>query len=392
MALSDTKLRSIKGKLYTGNPVLSDGDGLSIRITPLGAMTFQFRYRWEGKQQRIDIGKYPAVGLKDARILVGDLRLLYDKGVNPRCHFDNPMESIEPTVKECLDRWMEEYVHAQLRINTVNLYKAVVIKHVRDAFAGLPANSISQREWINFFVAQEKQNPKRARMMLVQAKSAFSWCLRRQIIDRCDLVKIDPRDIGQRSVMGERVLTFNELAKIWIALERSRASPGNKILHQLIMMWGCRLSELRLATRSEFNMTELVWTVPKGHSKTGKVIRRPIFSQAKPLIERLLEAYEEVLFPGTNLDIPLTICSANRFIQRIRKSLDLETWRTHDFRRTVVTRLSEEGVAPHITERMMGHELGGVMAVYNKHDWLDEQRKGYELFADKISWHIKKLR
>ncbi len=46
---------------------------------------------------------------------------------------------------------------------------------------------------------------------------------------------------------------------------------------------------------------------------------------------------------------------------------------------------------PHVTEKMLGHELGGVMAVYNKHDWLDEQRDAYELYADKIFWHVKKL-
>lgn len=50
MALNDTKLRSINGKPYLGNPVLSDGDGLGVRISPLGAMAFQFRFRWEGEE------------------------------------------------------------------------------------------------------------------------------------------------------------------------------------------------------------------------------------------------------------------------------------------------------------------------------------------------------
>lgn len=76
MALSDTKLRSLHRKPYTGSPELSDGDGLGVRISPLGAMAFQFRFRWEGKAQRISLGKYPAMGLKDARALVGELRLL----------------------------------------------------------------------------------------------------------------------------------------------------------------------------------------------------------------------------------------------------------------------------------------------------------------------------
>lgn len=56
-----------------------------------------------------------------------------------------------------------------------------------------------------------------------------------------------------------------------------------------------------------------------------------------------------------------------------------------------MTNLSGEGVAPHVTEKMLGHELTGVMAVYNKHDWLDEQKEAYELYAEKIMWHVNRL-
>ena len=48
-------------------------------------------------------------------------------------------------------------------------------------------------------------------------------------------------------------------------------------------------------------------------------------------------------------------------------------------------------VEPHVTERMLGHELGGVMAVYNKHDWIEAQRKAYELHSDKLFWHIRNI-
>ncbi|EBP8054687.1 DUF4102 domain-containing protein, partial [Salmonella enterica] len=43
MSLSDTKLRGIHGKPYSGPTEVTDGDGLSARITPTGTVTFQFR-------------------------------------------------------------------------------------------------------------------------------------------------------------------------------------------------------------------------------------------------------------------------------------------------------------------------------------------------------------
>ena len=98
-----------------------------------------------------------------------------------------------------------------------------------------------------------------------------------------------------------------------------------------------------------------------------------------------MESSDDVLFPGHELNSPITISGANRYIRRIRDNLPLESWRTHDFRRSLSTGVSELGVMPHVVEKMLGHELGGVLAVYNKHDWLDDQREAYELYADKLT-------
>ncbi|EFW0644944.1 DUF4102 domain-containing protein, partial [Shigella flexneri] len=49
MAISDTKLRTIYGKPYSGPQEVADADGLSVRISPKGVIQFQYRYRWHGK-------------------------------------------------------------------------------------------------------------------------------------------------------------------------------------------------------------------------------------------------------------------------------------------------------------------------------------------------------
>ncbi len=392
MALSDTKLRSLHGKPYSGSPEVSDADGLSARISPKGVINFQFRYRWHGKAQRLGIGRYPAVALKEARAITSELRTLYDRGIDPRQYFDKSGDiGNTATVKDCLNYWKENYVDVSLRENSRELYKSTVIKRLSDAFEGRPVAEITVKQWVDLFTQEERENSRRARQLLVQLRSAMGWCIRRHFIPDCSVMKVEPRDVGSRSETGDRILTYFELAEIWIAIERSRASTSNKLLHQMLMLWGARLSELRLSERHEFDLREMLWTVPKEHSKTGKEIRRPIFKQIEPLLEKAMLTYDKVLFPGNLITESLTISAANRYIKRIREGLDIGYWRAHDFRRTLVTRLSEEGVAPHITERMLGHELGGVMAVYNKHDWIEGQKEGYEIHADKLFWHVKKL-
>ena len=49
-----------------------------------------------------------------------------------------------------------------------------------------------------------------------------------------------------------------------------------------------------------------------------------------------------------------------------------EPWTLHDLRRTFATTLNNMGIAPHVVEQLLGHSLGGVMAVYNRSQYLPE--------------------
>lgn len=195
------------------------------------------------------------------------------------------------TVAQCLDYWFDNYVSTTLREKTQALYRSTVMKRMHDAFPNRPASSITVKQWVDLLTEEERDNPRRARQVLSQLRSAISWCMRRQLIDSCAIMSIQPRDFGSRAEVGDRVLSYHELAKIWLAIERSRASTSNKLLHQMLMLWGARLSELRLAKKTEFDLLENVWTVPKEHSKMGNVIRRPIFEQIKPFLEKAMTTY-----------------------------------------------------------------------------------------------------
>ena len=391
MAISDTKLRSMYGKPYTGPSELTDSDGLGIRITPKGVISFQFRYRWEGKQNRMGLGRYPAISLRVARNIVADLRESLDKGVDPRLAKESAKPKSRPTVKECLDYWKKNYVDVTLREKTIALYESTVIKQMINAFPGMPIEDIPVRLWVERFTEEESINPRRARHLLIQLRSAIGWCTRRQFISTPELMLLQPKDVGIKPSIGETTLSYNQLAKVWMSIERSRGSTSNRLLHQLLILYGARNSELRLTVKEEVDREEGLWIVPAEKSKTKKIIRRPLFDAADTLLRKAEMTYGDVLFPGDDLKTPITISGANKFLRRIRGTLGIGEFSSHDFRRTMATRLSEEGVAPHVIEKMLGHELGGVLSVYNKHDWIAEQKDAYDLYAEKIFWHIKRI-
>lgn len=62
---------------------LFDGGGLYLEVTPSGAKYWRLKYRFAGKENRLSMGVFPAVGLKAARELSDNARKLIGSGTDP---------------------------------------------------------------------------------------------------------------------------------------------------------------------------------------------------------------------------------------------------------------------------------------------------------------------
>ena len=56
----------------------------------------------------------------------------------------------------------------------------------------------------------------------------------------------------------------------------------------------------------------------------------------------------------------------------------------HDLRSTARSHLGALGVPVAIAERCLNHTLGGLIAVYDQHDYLVERRKALEQWSTKL--------
>ena len=59
-------------------------------------------------------------------------------------------------------------------------------------------------------------------------------------------------------------------------------------------------------------------------------------------------------------------------------------WRLHDLRRTCVSGMARLGVAPHVADKILNHQVGtisGVAAVYQRHEFLAERRAALDLWG-----------
>ena len=387
MGLTHTKLKALHGKARSKKLELPDRDGLTVVVGVRGKVSYVFRYRIDGKSRRITVGSYPAFSLDDAREKACKFKKQVESGKDPKSI--NGPRNVK-YISECSQHWLDNYVE-HLKDSTQTYYRSIASRFFIDSFFSYDVERARFDEWISFFdKIAKKTTRKNSGSTLKITKSMLRFCLSRGVISGSKVFDIQLKAIGEKSTVGQRTLALHEVAKIWIEIGRTKATPATKCCTKLLLIFGARNSEIRNAKRSEFDLKEMLWSLPVDRSKTSKIIRRPIPALAAKLIAELDEVYglDGYLIPGAHSNTPMTTHSVARFCKRIwgklHTSFGMEGFIPHDFRRTLSTRISEKGILPHVSEKMLGHELQGVMAVYNKHDWIEEQKSAYELWCDLI--------
>ena len=109
----------------------------------------------------------------------------------------------------------------------------------------------------------------------------------------------------------------------------------------------------------------------------------PLPPQATGIILRQPRVYGcNYVFPGRGRG------HINGFTKRMTalraKLPPMPQWQLHDLRRTARSLLSRAGVTPHISERVLGHAIGGVEGVYDRHAYIDEKAHALLRLADLV--------
>ena len=63
MPLNDRQIKNAKPAETGKKTKLFDGGGLYLEVTPAGGKVFRLKYRIDGKEKTLTIGKYPTVSL-----------------------------------------------------------------------------------------------------------------------------------------------------------------------------------------------------------------------------------------------------------------------------------------------------------------------------------------
>lgn len=386
MTISHSKLKTLLNKPQLKTLELTDRDGLSIRVTLKGALSFQYRYRFRGQPKRLTLGRFPDLTLAQARDKIPELRQLIKEGKDPIVELKRLSAPSGATLDDCVNEFLRRHV-SKLRVRTQNLYTYTLNKHALGVF-DFPVEQVTIREWYNYFDGiEDKYSDITAQDILVRLKTCMRFCVKRNVISSSSILMIAPKDVGKSSEVGDRVVLPEEIKFIWQTLDKMKSYPTTKNAIKLATLTAARLGEVRHMEICDIDFDKRLWTIPKEKSKTKKKFTRPLGPEAFKIIQWQVKSFGEFtkfVFPSGSYQRHISPQTINKLCRSIIKTHNMERWSCHDFRRSLSTILSSKKVPLHVTEKMLGHSLGGVMAVYNKHDWLEEQREAYHLWEASI--------
>ncbi|WP_260608196.1 tyrosine-type recombinase/integrase [Vibrio cholerae] len=388
--LYDKHLKAVLNKSHLKVFTLTDGDGLGARVSLQGNVRWQFRYKINGASKRVDLGDYPDLSLLKAREEAQKCREWLAEGHDPKLQRSViRQETLKPvSVQDALEYWLVEYAESN-RANA-DKHRSQFQKHIYPYIGALPLAQTETHHWIECFdrvrkgiAGKQRPAPVAAGYVLQNAKQALRFCRVRRYATSRVLDDLTVNDVGKKQRKKDRVLTAQELSDLWNAVQTpNKFLPYYCHLVKFLIVFGARTQEVRLSKWKEWDFETLLWTVPKEHSKTDEKIIRPIPDELVPwLLQLKAGSDKEALILGEEKS-PETVSQQGRFFwQRLGHE---EAWTLHDIRRTLATRLNELGVAPYVVEQLLGHSLGGVMAIYNRSQYLPEKREGLTMWLEHL--------
>jgi integrase len=257
------------------------------------------------------------------------------------------------------------------KIRTADLRRSILERLVFPVIGGISVEDIKRSDIIRLLDKIEDENgPGAADTALAYTRRIFSWHEERHDDFRSPIGKMKHRRTNSR----ERVLTDDEIRAVWGV----QGFWGD--FSRLLLLTAARRTELSEMTRDELNGA--LWTIPGERVKNGKEVARPLSRAAQQILSAIptLDGCKYVF--TTDGRGPVTTFSSGK--ASIDEACGVTGWTFHDLRRTARTLLSRAGVDADTAERCLGHAIGGVRGVYDRHKYEEQMRVAFEKLSNMI--------
>jgi DNA-binding response OmpR family regulator len=343
-----------------------------------------------GRRRTTKIGRYPKLGLRDARALfrerylpeildgrdpIGPRAFARSKGLTVKDMFEAYIEQLRLKKKrsaEDINRILLGPNGAIHDIGPGRLARDVEPRHITPHLAKIRGRgAVGQANLVRGYVRAAFQFGLTAPHAYDGAAVGMDWGLK---FNPAALVRVDPEAFRART----RTLSREEFAAFWWWLADRSVRNRMGVALQLMMMTGQRpdevmqLSVMLLSDRRD----EIAWE----KTKNGHPHFIPLIGQAKALVELLVPNEHGLFFCRPGLKMRRASVSApRRLVHEYIAETGCKPFTCHDLRRTWKTLAGDAQIHKDVRDLLQNHRRNDVSSRhYDHYDYRREKREGME--------------
>ncbi|MGX5636829.1 tyrosine-type recombinase/integrase [Brevundimonas diminuta ATCC 11568] len=389
--LTDAALKNLrpKSKAYKS----TDRDGMYAYVSPGGAISFRYDYRFNGRRETVTLGRYGRGGLSlaQARERLFDIKRTIAEGASPAIEKQRAKRRLKESrsFEHVAQAWMDK---APMADSTRNMRRSIFNREVMPKWRSRLLSEITPDDLrAHCKTIVDRGAPATAIHVRDIVKQIYGWAiLHGEKIDNpadgvgpASLATFRPRD---------RSLSPSEIRIMLDLLGEVATLPTIRLGLKFVLLSMVRKSELQDGIWPEVDFDNAVWSIPAARMKRSRPHNVYLSTQMLDILIALktCAGNSKYILPSRyDADAPMSRATFNRVTTAIadrakERLLPLEPFTVHDLRRTASTLLHEMGFNSDWIEKGLAHEERSSRGVYNKAEFEMQRRHMTQQWSDAV--------
>lgn len=380
------RLREIvikQAKLPRKAKKLFDGGGLFLYLTPSGKYWY-YRYRFEGHDRVMALGKYPDVSLKEARRAHISAKLTLASRVDPSSNKRSIKRDSERFMSNSFESIAHEWYMMKSRElssdrNMAQIWRSLEI-YTFPKIGHYPIDKVPPMAIFELLSSIMVDKPETASRIKQRMKAIFDFAIqtgRATLNPAASAPKIIRS--AAKKVRHHPALPREQIKTFFQKIE-TEVTEKNRLALKFLILTFVRSNELRFGKWEEIKNNE--WHIPAERMKMKRPHIVPLSDWALEILEKLkqINSNSPYLIIGRNNN-PI---SSNTLSLALKNMGYRNIATIHGFRAMASSILNESGLwNPDAIERQLAHaELNAVRAAYNRAEYLEERHRMMQWYSD----------
>ena len=361
--------------------------GLCVLVAPSGTKTFFYRYKVKGQSKRFKLGRFPGLTVGAAQSKTVVHRGAVESGADP-AEVKRERRG-ELSVSELIALYVSDHLTPNRKPKAVKEAEQLTRDYLAD-LVGLRLSDLTRKRVKEWHRSASKRSKIRANRALEVLSAGCSFALEEENdlapaswggVNPCHKLKGNPENLRNR------VLSKEETGRLLRAIEGEHADLRD--FFKMLLYTGARKGNVQAMKWADLDLDARSWTIEAAESKSGDEMQLALIDDAVKLLRaRKTELDALIRRAAKPVDATrLTLREAQHRAVEVRKAANASTYvfpgrgaaghlvepkmawgrvckrakivkklRIHDLRRTVGTRLAEEGANVFMIQAALGHK------------------------------------